>query len=372
MKNFIKWVAAALSVVLALLVVLILPISVFSFDLGRVVFNQALVTEVVTDVVTQSELIPLGLSWFSETEAEVRYESGDATAWVGEPDVLMLISFMSLDDWRKIRDEVLPNDILSAWVETTVDAVYQWIDSTDDVPQVSWSMEAFIDRVNSEHGVNAITVAYAALPPCSEAQVADFKSRLAAAPPGTDVLYNLCQFPDPWRKDQFEDYIASLEDLVDEIPGEFDLTDALASTEDTAEGAGAAEIKAQLRMLRRLMPWAPVVPLILLGLIAALVVRSLRGLGLWWGIPLILGSLLVLIAGVLYKSVLTLVVSASVLSEVPPAVMKEATQVIGQLAEPVFRPMLWQGAIVLAIGVVLLIAGVLKQQKMPATDGSGQ
>ena len=371
MKGLFNFLGKFLAFIFAILLVVALPIVVLGYDVGRVIFDQPTVTKITTEIVTESDLIPLGLNWYSETQAERRYASGAAEAWVGEPDIVHLISFMDTEDWRKIRWEVLPNEILEKWVASTVDGVYVWVDSDETVPQVTWDMTDFIKRVDSEHGLTAITTAYNALPPCTDEQIADFKSRLAAAPAGTKVLYNLCQFPDPWKQDQFGDYQESLEDVVANIPKQFNLTAELAAVSDENVGIGALAIKEQILTVRMVMKYAPLVPLALLVLIALLAVRSLRSLGLWWGVPLMLSSLFILISGLAYRAIIVGILSAGVLSEVPPLIMEEAMKGILKVAKIIFSPMVWQGVIILAVGVVLFVVGRLKKAKPAAEDSAG-
>jgi hypothetical protein len=350
--------------VFAFILVFSLPICVLAFDVGRVVFNELLVSHVITEITTESDLIPAALEWFSVRRAEQRYASGEAQAWVGEPDILTLIDFMTADDWRTIRWEVLPNEILEEWVGVTVAGTYAWIDSEDRVPQITWNMQTFIERVNTEHGINAITVAYNALPPCKPEQIEDFKNRLAAAPAGTKVLYNLCEFPDPWYEDQFSDYLESLESVVANIPAHFALTKELEQIDDT-QGIGPEILKSQLRLLRTLMNLAPLIPVALLVLILIFGIRSLKGLGRWWGIPLTFGGLLALILGLAYRPVITWILAAGPLSEAPPLITEEATLAALRLAAEIFRPVVWQSLIIVVVALILVIVGAVIKEKKP-------
>ncbi len=363
MRKFFLFLAS----ICAFLLALALPLALLGFDVGRVIFNPPLLTRVTTEIVTESDLIPAALSWYSQSRAEQRYASGEAAAWEGEPDVTMLMDFMTLEDWRVIRWEALTNEILADWVSVTIEGFYEWIDSEDAVPQITWSMKALIERVDSEHGTNAITVAYAALPPCTTEQIENFKTRLAAVPAGTQVLYNLCEFPDPWREDQFGDYVQSLEDLVTAIPEHFALTDELARAEDT-EGAGVEIIKAQLRAIRLAMKLAPLAPLALFLLILAFAVRSLKGLGRWEGIPLLVGGLIALALSLTYRPLITMLLSWTFLSEVPDLVKGEAIAGVLRLAAEAFRPMMWQALAITALGLVLLVIGALARPRAVETQ----
>ncbi|MBU0510772.1 MAG: hypothetical protein KJ638_03595 [Chloroflexi bacterium] len=358
MQKFFTTLARLITFLCALLFIVGMLLAILAFDVGRVVFNPPLVKSVLTEIVTESDLIPAALAWFSESRAARRYDSGQAEAWVGEPDVAQLIMFMDVNDWRPIRWEVLPDEILIDWVSVTVDGEYDWIDSDDRVPDIMWNLRPLIRLIDSEHGVTSITIAYEALPPCAEKQITDFKNRLAAAPAGTKVLYNLCQFPDPWYEDQFSDYTASLEDLVANVPTTFALTGELARTTDT-EGLGPEIIKTQVLLVRKWMNLAPLILIIPLILILIFAVRSLNELGRWWGIPLTLGSLLTLLLAFVYRPIVVAILSAGLLSETPPLVREEAIAGIFRLAVDVFKPMLWQSLVVLIIGLALVLAGSL-------------
>ncbi|MFQ5616681.1 MAG: hypothetical protein ACE5GO_09535 [Anaerolineales bacterium] len=343
--------------ILAIALILTLPLSLLIFNIGSVVFNRELAKNVLTEIVTESDLIPAALEWYSERRAQQRVDTGVALPNVDEPDIVQLMDFMALNDWRDIKTEVLTDEILTGWVSITVDGVYDWLDSEDRVPQITWEMKPFIDQVNTDHGVHSIEIAYNTLPPCTEEQIKDFKTRLAAAPPGTEVLYNLCEFPDPWREDQLSDYLESLQDLVENIPVKFELTQETSQAEDP-EGVGPKVLKAQLQLLRTIYPLVLLVPATLLLLILLVGIRSLTSLSRWWGIPLTLGGLFSLILTLVYRPVVTALLASGPLSEVPSAVQTEAIQAILQLAAEVFRPMLIQSLVIaVVIGLDLVIVG---------------
>lgn len=362
MNTVLKVIAKIIAFVVALLLVVAIPISIISYDVGRVVFDPPLVKQVVTDLVTESDLIPVALEWFSERRAGERYEEGEAQAWKDEPDIVQLMSKLEADDWLDVRQEILPDPILAEWVSVSVDGAYKWIDNEERVPQITLSLTPFINRVDSEHGGNAILIAYRELDPCTEEEIADFVGRLDAAPAGTEVLYNLCQFPDPWFEDQISDYTESLRNLVQNVPSDFALTGELAQTEDT-EGVGPLALKAQLRMIRLLMNLAPLIPLVLLLLILLFAVRSLKGLGMWWGIPITLGSLITFIIALLYRPLLTAVLTSGPMSEVPDLVRTSALGGIMRLMALIFQPMRGQSLVALLLGIALIIVMIVAKTK---------
>ena len=341
-----------------LILLIALPVSILAYDIGRVVFDQVLVKGIITDIVTDSDLIPAALKWYSQQRAEQRYGAGEAIAWDDEPDIVDLLSMVSIESWREIRGEALPDEILTEWISVAVDGTYEWIDSADRIPDVTLDLQPFKTRVNSEHGENAIRVVYESLPPCTEDEIADFRARQAASLPGEEVLYNLCQFPDPWTSDQVSDYHNSLILVVENIPDTFALTQELSRLEDTS-GIGPELVKAQLLLVRQIMRLAPLIPVVLMLLILLFAIRSLKELGNWWGIPLSLDGALLLILALIYPATLIGVLTVGPLSEVPPLVSEEALSDLMILVGEILRPLMWQSIIILALGLVLIIVGAV-------------
>ena len=351
-----------LAALLALLLVISLPLALLMFDTGRVLFNPPLVKAILTDEVVHSEFLPLALEWFSDLRAQERVDSGEALTGETEPDIVLLMSFLERDDWKLIKAEVLTDEILTGWVSDTVDGFYAWIDSTERVPQITWEMQPFIERVNTEHGVNSIVIAFNEMDDCNQAQIDDFLARQAAVPPGTEVLYNLCKFPDPWREDQFNDYVNALDGVVENIPLKFNLTQEAGNLSE-AEGQGPEAIKQQLRQIRWWMQWGWVIPAALLLLIAVLVVRSPETAGRWLGIPLAVAGVFTLLPVLGYRGLITSLLSFGPLSEVPAELRAEALRISLRLADEIFRPMLIQAVVLMLIGVALIVWLYVAQRK---------
>lgn len=344
-----------------------LLVSVLAYDTGRVAFNAPLVNQILTDIATQSDLIPAGLQWYAERQAQLRYDAGEVEDWQDEPNILKLLGFLTIDDWRAIRYEVLSDEILQDWISTTVDGAYAWIDSDERVPDIQWNLALFKERVASEHGRNAVQTVFDTLDPCTEEQVANFKTRLAAAPPGIKVPYNLCRFPDPWYRDQIGDYHNSLVLVLANIPDLFNLTAEIARGENPA-GAGPDQIKLQLRLIRSAIRWAPLLPAVLLFIILALAVRRLRELGNWWGVPLTISGILLILLTILYRSSVAALMSFGPLSETPSLIRTETIEALMRLAVEIFRPMLWQAILVGVLGIILIVVGALVKPQVEETE----
>jgi hypothetical protein len=358
--------AKVFAFLLALVLVVIMPLALLAFDMYRVVFNPPLMKRVLADEVVKHDLIPIALEWFSDRRAQERIASGEALAGADEPDIVLLMSFMDRQDWNEVKAEVLPAEILEEWVGVTVDGTYAWIDSDYRVPQITWDLTIFKVRVNTEHGLNAILIAYDNLPPCTQAEVDDFVARAKAAAP-EDAPYNLCVFPDPWHDDQFNDYVNAVKDVVKNIPDQLALTDELAQNVPDEPGVGPTAIKQELRIMRLVAQWAWLLPLILLALIFLMVrIRSLQSLSRWWGLPLLAGGFLTLLPAIVYNLVITNLLASGPLSEVPELIQQEAIRAVVRLAGEIFQPMLIQAAVIVLVAIVLIALHRMASRKKPA------
>lgn len=346
----------------ALLFIISLPFGLLLFNAGRVLYDPPLMKEILTEITIESDLVPAGLSWYSTIRARERYVSGQAEAWVDEPNLVDLIEFIEFSGWRTIRWEVLTNDILTDWVSTSVDDVYAWIDSDQPVPEIVLDLTKFRQRVASDHGLQAIMIAYQALPPCTEEQINDFKGRLASASAGTEVLYNLCSFPDPWYEDQFLNYLDSLEDLAANTPSTINLIGQLPRTMDIPS-AGAETIKQPLRFSRQIVWAALVTPAVFLILLASLVVRSWGDIGRWLGVPLAIGGTFTALPALFHRSIVIRMLSLSTINKIPPIVQNEVTEAILRFAKEIFEPMLWASLVILPISLVLILIGSLVESR---------
>jgi hypothetical protein len=346
--------ARAVAFLLGVLLTFTLPLSLLAFDVARVVFNPDFMKTLLTEEVVHSDLIPIGLEWFSERRAQERVDRGEALTGVDEPDIVLLLSFMDRGAWRDIKTELLTDEFLTNLVSVSVDGVYTWIDSADRVPQITWDLRPFIEQASGDHGERSIEIAYDRLPDCTEEQIQDFTARLSNAPPNTEVLYNLCEFPDPWFEDQFSDYLNSLFKVVENAPPQFALTDELAQVGDQ-DGVGPEALKSQLRQIRLIARWAWLLPMTLALLIAALVVRSLPTLGRWEGSPFLFGGLLGLVLALVLRPAVTSFLAAGPLSEIPPLVAEEALRISGKIFDAIFSPLLIQSGVFVLLGLVLLL-----------------
>jgi hypothetical protein len=341
---------------MAVLLAVLLPVTLLAFNVGRVIFSPDIVKQAAAEAIVESDIVVEGLRWYAEGQAEEReQEQADTPAQQQEPDVLLLLSYIDPDSWTAIRDEVLPDEIIIAWMEHVVDATYAWIDSEDPLPQVRLDMRDFKARVGGEHGTQALMIAYEALPSCTETDVADFLSRLSAAPAGTEVLFNPCKFPEPWVDTQIAEYQSTLDQVVREIADEYRLVDRLNEDNVNVIDTPAETAKSILVLIRFAMRWSVILPLVLALLVLA-VAAPYRRRGLWPGLPLIIGGVLALLIIGVHRWAITRAMVAIPLGTLTFRLIEEGEFFLLKLAGESFSFMTITALIAMAVGVVCIIA----------------
>ncbi|NPV87332.1 MAG: hypothetical protein HPY45_15140 [Anaerolineae bacterium] len=338
-------------IVLGVLFVITAVVGAVGFDVWRVLFNPPLVKQTLTDEMVKSDLVAAVLQAFSEQRARQRVERGEALSGVDEPDIALLLSFVSLDDWRAIKKLLVTDDFINHLVSVSVDALYTWIDSPDPAPKLVWNMQPLKARVSGNEGKEAILTAYAALPQCKPEEVADFQARLSQVPPGVEVLYNLCQFPMPYRTDQIDDYVHALEIVNENVPLEFNFGKML----EESPSANPQAVKTLLRRVRFAAHWMWVLALVFLLALLALSRFDRRRLGIYAGIPLLVaGALTLLLAGAA-QPLLANLISNALLAQTSELVRAEVSASLARLARLFFQPLWVQGAVMALGGAALLI-----------------
>ena len=341
-------------VLLSILFVISLLLTVSGFDLYRVIFDAPRVKEILFTEIKESNLVPAVLENFSLKRANERIATGEALSGVSEPDIPLLLSFMQMEDWIGIRNLLLEDEFITHLVSVSVDGTYAWIDSKDLSPQIMWRMDPLKEALVGDPGRESVMIGYESLPECTEEQLADFSARLAASPPGVEVLYNLCGFPPPWKDDQIDDYAHALIDVNNNIPIEYSFSSMLEKNQ-TVSMKSVALLKSLLKGIRFFGQWGWVVTLVLLGLIVLAARRSFKRMCGWIGVPLVVAGGILLVQYLLSMGVIYQWLMGLILSQTSDVVKQEVAASLTRLAAEVNRPLLVQLLVILVLGIGLLV-----------------
>jgi len=357
-----------LAIILAIAFVFFAIVGLIGFDIWRVLFNPTLVKQTLTNEIVSSDVAPALLRVFSEWRAEQRVANNESLSGVGEPDVVLLISYLDMDGWQQIKKLLVTDDFVTHLISVSVDGLYSWIDSSDLWPNIVWEMTPLKSRMSGQEGVDAIMVAYSAMPKCTEAEIADFQERLSKVPPGVEVLYNLCEFPEPWHEDQVNDYVEALNGVNDNIPVRFNFSEEFGLT--TSSTANPVVLKSQLRLLRLIVQWGWLIALVLLVAIVGIKVRSRRSLGQFVGIPFTVTGVLAMLVAWGGQAAIIQYVTGSLLAVTSNVAHQEIQNSLKHLTGLFFQPLLIEGTILAGLGIVLIVLMFLRSRKIKAAPAT--
>ncbi len=330
----------------ACVLVLTLPLTLWMYNAGQFIFDAARVKTAMLDLLLEENLLPVAMQSFAAQAG-----AGDMTEGLTAEAVQELFGRLTLQDWKMLQQALLPERILVPWVSATVEGVYTWFNSDAPFPVVVLEMREFKKNIVEGGGEQAVQLIFDTLPPCTAEQVNEYTSGVTAG------AISPCRLPDPGGAAQMAVVLDMLEGMATNLPDTVDLTSGM---EGRAAGAlGLYPLKLQLGMAQTAARWAPWLGAALLLLIWALAVRSLRELGRWWGIPLLLGGALTLALGLGYPALLNTGRMIGPLSGLPSAVQGEALKAVAFLLAKVFDPLVVQGSVLAGAGLVLLIVGLV-------------
>jgi hypothetical protein len=189
--------------------------------------------------------------------------------------------------------------------------------------------------------------------------------------PRAKMVEELCKLSTFPHGEQIQVYNDVMQMVVDATPTEYNFTQGLLKGRDQIRGTYT--LKWRLRDYRYNMDTALLVPIGLLFLILILGVRSMEGLGQWWGIPLIGGSLITLLASLLSGTLWRGFLTGNMPEGIPQTSLlyHEFIDSTTRVMSPVFNPLIWQSFIILLIGAGLFTMSFILRVRRAGENNSG-
>ena len=351
-----------LLVILGILLVIALVLTAFGYDIYRIMFNPIKVKALLFEEIKESNLVPAVFAFFSEQRARERIANGEALSGVSEPDIPLLMSFIQLEDWRSIKQLLVEDEFITHLVSVSVDGTYAWIDSEDINPQITWNMTPLKTNLTGQPGKDSIMVGYMALPECTQKEIDDFSARLAASPPGVEILYNLCRFPAPWKEDQIDDYSHALIDVNNNLPAEFAFSKML----ETRQGSAARLmplVKDLLKSIQWIGRWGWAICVLIIGLIFLVNGKKWPGNLKAIGTPFVITAGILLVSCVLGLGMLNKWLVSLLLTQSSEVVKTEMAASLTRLLAEVNKPLWIEAGVLLVVGISMLVISRAKIQR---------
>jgi hypothetical protein len=240
---------------------------------------------------------------------------------------------------------IIPQDLLKSMTD---DIIFQTIGYFNgESENISLTLVELKEYLLSPTGVDAIYQYISAQPDCT-------LEHLTSMVTGESGII-LCKPPEQFLGfDLRPIYEAQIRSGVRLIPEEVSLIEAEQETNQVIRDLS------RLRMVSRLSPF---IPLLMLLFITLLVVRSLKDLLTWWGVPLavtgISGIFLSLGSSFMFNYFFQNYIAPRFLKDLPISFLEVIQEVTRAISAQVVSPMLIQALILSGIGVVMVTSAIL-------------
>lgn len=361
MKTILNAIMKFIAFILAGILIIALPLSLLAHNVGEVLFEPEVVRSLAGAVLLDSEIIPATLEIITNRQAEEISEKIEDTDQPENQELNLFNLIYSMEDknWKSFREALLADQVIGEWIQVIVNGLFQWLDTDDQVPEIRLNMRPLIDRMGGPEGEAAVVAFYDSLPDCTDLQMEEMQTQPGEPLPRAKMVKELCKLSTFPHTDQIQVYNEVMQMVIDATPPEYNATPTLFKRGESITGVNT--LKWNLRRLRLNMDTALLFPIGLLFLILLFGVRSLEGLGQWWGIPLVGGSLITFISALLYKPLWTGILTDWMPDTIPQTslLFHEFIEGSARVIAPIFNPLRWQSFLILLIGIGFLVMGFI-------------
>jgi hypothetical protein len=342
--------ARVLAILLAIAFAMMMALATMAHSVVAVVFSP----EVMTSILTRQ---------FSLTE-DVRRPVFQALLGsegsADEPlDLSQALAYLTPAEQQQVLDRLIPAQWAQEQVGSAVEQAYAWLDSEETHPTIALDLRPVKIHMLDSAVQAAVGQVIDSWPDCTAEALAEFAGTLLSGQP--KMVY--CAPPGALGDLTAEFLTAGLKAGVQSLPADLVLTPG------RQQPAQMLELKENLLLLRTIGRWGWLLPVSLLLLILALVVRSVVDWGKWWGWPLVAAGLLSLATllggGALWGGLLRqLTLQTGVI-----AILGVLNDVLVGLTAQISARQLRASAVLLTLGIALLVMARLVARRRQAAGG---
>jgi hypothetical protein len=342
-----------LAAFLAFIVIVALPISLLMYNVARVVLSPEIMSDLLTTHLVESGVIR-GFITDSLLSPESLQEQGP-----GEFNFSRILKNLSPEERGAIVDILIPPEWIEDQISTSFKAAYTWIDDDRPLPLIHLDMVPIKERLLGGGVVEVVDTIVDSWPSCSPVQVENLREVVEF---GGEFPEFLCEPPEPFRGRIIDLTSSQLIQMVRELPQELPLS---GDQPDPRDMTDIAAMKEWIRLARALSRSIWLLPIALLGLIMALVIRSWSELGRWWGIPLLAGGVFTLMMVPLVSAGGEIFIARQLtdLRHETNAAYELLVIVFNSLRDAILGGLLFHAALVGGIGLAFLIGGWLASRR---------
>jgi hypothetical protein len=352
-KSLGRTLGRVLAILLAIGFAVLMPLALMAHSVVAVVFSP----DVMASVLTQQ---------FSLAEDIRRPVFEALLGSEGEPDqgldLSQALGYLTPEEQQQVLDNLIPPGWAHGQIEAAVHQTYAWLDSEDPHPTITLDMRPVKVHWMDSAVQGTVARVIDSWPDCTADKLAEFAASLLSG----EAAMVYCAPPGALGELLAGFLTTGLSTGVQALPPDLVLSPG------SQRPAEMLEIKESLLTLRALGRWGWLIPVGLLLLILALMVRSVPDWGRWWGWPLLAAGLLslggLLGGGWLWRSGL----QQFSLQAGGPLVLELLDGVLAALTGQISARLLRGASVLLVSGAALLVMARSVERKRAGGPGAGK
>jgi hypothetical protein len=266
---------------------------------------------------------------------------------------------LTSENWTTIIQTLLPPEQLRGMTDEAITQIFAYLNNETSNPQIS--LLPLKQRLAGPAGMEAVIDFIHAQPNCTAeqlAQMAALSGQVLCNPP-QDAL-NLAR---PIIQTQLDSIAAN-------IPNQISFIDAFAPQKSI-----------NIRVVRLVMQFSPLIPLAFLFGVTIFGVRTFKGWMAWWGWPLLIAGVIGALSGFsgapLFRPALENYILGRAPLTIPPEFSSAVRSVMDTVLREIFQPAGWQALMLAGVGllmliIVLIISQVGKNRRVKRSEAETQ
>jgi hypothetical protein len=269
---------------------------------------------------------------------------------------------ISVDQWKVLLEALLPGQQMQSMAEDTLNQVFAYINGGSQPPVIS--LVPLKNSLAGPAGMNAVLTIIQAQPDCTIEQLArivnTFGQELCNPPKGIlDLIQPVIQI--------------ELQSAASAIPDSISILNAVNN------GSIESGMK-DLRLIRLVMRFSPLLPIGLLFVITVLAVRTFKAWLAWWGWPLLLTGLFGLPIGLtgapLLRWVMERWLNKRFTITITPEISASLRTVVDAALRQILKPVVWESLALIIIGLIMVVfwvyLAIREKNKVAASEAMTQ
>lgn len=233
-----------------------------------------------------------------------------------EEGLALMIQDMHAQDWPPLLNAALPAGILRTQTEGLLDQLFTYLAGPEGRPTLELSFVEMKARLKGPE----LEDAYVKLLQSKPAYTADM--------PYQEIPFSYC--PTEESLAEVRERFSSLTGtLADQVPDNRDLVEIMLAGDNSGNVLkGFDYLRKKTQLYQVIAKWSPALPVLLLLLILAFGVRSMKGFLLWWGIPLLLAGALTALCSLPSMEMAQNLIMTLLKPQLPPEMPTEAINLV--------------------------------------------